>query len=282
MGAWIIRFLAKKLHLSLLDIGLSNDGYTKSHSLEASGELSFVRDFLKHILEGGFGCAQPPVEIRVNSFSKPAAERSRNMPVIFDVGSNIGDYAKLLRQYHPTAAIHCFEPNPTTFAVLQKNLPAEQNLNNLGLSNAPGELKLFFQKDNSTSVQATLDPEILKNIAGSKDLHAVVVQLKTIDQYCTEKGITHIDFLKIDTEGFELEALQGATELLHAKKIRCIQFEFNEVNIVKRRFIKDFYDLLTDFEFYRLDENRMIPMGAWHANHEVFRFQNIVAVRKNG
>lgn len=255
MGVRIIRFLARKLHLSLLDLGLSDAGYTKSYSLEASGELSFVRDFLKKYI--------PSVN-----------------PVVFDVGSNIGDYAKLIRQYHPTADLHCFEPNPTTYVVLQKNLPNEKRLNNLGLSDAPGELKLFFQKDNTTSVQATLDPEILKNIAGADNLSAVAVQLKTIDQYCNENNIQQIDFLKIDTEGFELEALHGAKDLLDAKKIKCIQFEFNEVNIVKRRFIRDFYELLNGFEFYRLDQNRMIPMGTWHADHEVFRFQNIVAIQK--
>ncbi len=255
MGVRIIRFLARKLHLSLLDLGLSDAGYTKSHSLQASGELSFIRDFLKNYM----------------------AEK----PVVFDVGSNVGEYAKLIRQYHSQAQIHCFEPNPETFAHLQKNCAGEKYLNNLGLSDQPGELQLFFQADNATSVQASLNPDILKNIARADQVKSVQVKLKTIDQYCMENEISDIDFLKIDTEGFELEALQGAKKMLDAKKIRCIQFEFNEVNIVKRRFIKDFYDLLTGFEFYRLDENRMIPMGTWSPDHEVFRFQNIVAVQKN-
>ena len=254
LGVRIIRFLAKKLHLSLLDIGLSDAGYTKSYSLEASGELSFIRDYLKKYIS--------------------------SEPVIFDVGSNIGDYAKLIRHYFPTASIHCFEPNPTTFAALQKNLPSEKYLNNLGFSNEPGELNLFFQKDNSTSVQATLDAEILKSIAGADNVTSVTVKLKTIDQYCKEQNIEQIDFLKIDTEGFELEALNGASDLLAKGKIKCIQFEFNEVNIVKRRFIKDFYDRLPEFEFFRLDKDRLITMKEWSPNHEVFRFQNIVAVRK--
>ena len=151
----------------------------------------------------------------------------------------------------------------------------------MGLSDQAGSLELFYQEGNATSVQASLDPEILKNIAGATNVISAKVQLKTLDTYCSENNVAGIDFLKIDTEGFELEVLQGAEKLLASKNIRCIQFEFNEVNIVKRRFIRDFYQYLPDFDFYRLDENRMIPMGPWSPDLEVFRFQNIVAVRKH-
>ena len=90
----------------------------------------------------------------------------------------------------------------------------------------------------------------------------------------------HIDLLKIDTEGFELEVLLGASEMLTEKKITIIQFEFNEVNIVQRRFLKDFYNLLPKYDFYRLDEQRLIPLGSWEPKHEIFMFQNIVAIRR--
>lgn len=257
LGVRIIRFLSRKLHLSLLDIGLSEAGYTKSYSLEASGELSFIRDFLPKYL-------------------------TSEKPLIFDVGANVGDYSALIRKFHPQALLHCFEPNPVTFSKLKKNLGTEKFLNNVGVSEHSGELELFFQKDNETSVQASLDKEILKNISGSANITSVKVQVVTLDEYCTANAISKIDFLKIDTEGFELEALKGAAKLISEKKIACIQFEFNEVNIVKRRFIKDFYDQLPLFEFFRLDENRMIPMGKWSPDHEVFKFQNIVAIQKNG
>lgn len=252
LGVRIIRFLSRKLHLSLLDIGLSEAGYTKSYSLKASGELSFVRDYLKKY-------------VGLN-------------PTFFDVGSNVGQYATLLRKFYPEANIHFFEPNPATFAKLQMHFRDEKFLNNLGLSDKVGELELFFQADNHTSVQASLNKEVVTDIAGAQNLSSASVRIVTIDSYSIANNVDRIDFLKIDTEGFELEVLHGAAGLLKQKKIRCIQFEFNEVNIVKRRFIKDFYDLLPDYDFYRLDENRMIPMNNWSPNHEIFRFQNVVAI----
>ena len=84
--------------------------------------------------------------------------------------------------------------------------------------------------------------------------------------------------LKIDVEGFELEVLKGAEKLLREGRIKIIQFEFNEVNIIQRRFLKDFYDELPGFDFYRLDENRLIALNEWQPKHEIFLFQKVIAI----
>jgi hypothetical protein len=48
--------------------------------------------------------------------------------------------------------------------------------------------------------------------------------IRTLDEYVEQEGVVRIDFLKIDTEGFELEVLKGACKSLH--KIEMIQFEY--------------------------------------------------------
>jgi FkbM family methyltransferase len=254
-GLRLIRFLSRRLHINLLNAGLESEGYTKSWSMEESGELSFVRDFLPKMLKG-------------------------RQVVFFDVGSNVGKYAAMLQQHHPQAIIHCFEPNPYTFETLQKNSHGNLVLNNFGLGETRGEFDLFFETADKTTVQASLTQEIIGDIGRKKNLESKKVHIRILEDYCNEKQVSRIDFLKIDTEGHEIETLRGAGGLLSKKAITCIQFEFNEVNIIKRRFLKDFYELLPEYNFYRLDKNRMIPMGGWHPNHEVFRFQNIVAVLK--
>ena len=49
----------------------------------------------------------------------------------------------------------------------------------------------------------------------------------TLDTFVEQHGIKNIDFLKIDTEGFELEVLQGAKQLLSEGKIGTVIFEYN-------------------------------------------------------
>jgi FkbM family methyltransferase len=253
MGVRFIRFTARKAKLDLIRIAYSENGLTKSYSLEASGEEYFTQKYLPSQLG--------------------------DSPILFDVGGNKGAYSALLHKSFPTGTIHVFEPNPNTFKVLSNNLGNSAVLNNYGIGAASGALELFFDAQNKTSEQATSDPEILKTIAKTNDLVSEKIKVITLDEYCSNNAISKIDFLKIDTEGFELEALQGAGELLKNKAIKIIQFEFNEVNIVKRRFLKDFYELLDGFTFYRLDTNELIELGEWQPIHEIFMFQNIIAIQ---
>ena len=39
-------------------------------------------------------------------------------PIVFDVGANEGNYARLVRAYSKDAVIYCFEPHPATFKKL--------------------------------------------------------------------------------------------------------------------------------------------------------------------
>jgi hypothetical protein len=49
--------------------------------------------------------------------------------------------------------------------------------------------------------------------------------------FCAERGIKKIDVLKIDTEGFDLEVLKGASTMLKLGAISFVYFEFNEIQV---------------------------------------------------
>jgi Methyltransferase FkbM domain len=61
-----------------------------------------------------------------------------------------------------------------------------------------------------------------KAVAPEADL---LVQAISLDDYCAEQGVERIDYLKIDVEGAELNALQGARGLLARGAVSVIQFE---------------------------------------------------------
>jgi hypothetical protein len=85
--------------------------------------------------------------------------------------------------------------------------------------------------------------------------------------------------MKIDTEGHEYAVLQGSQELLQRGAFRLIQFEFNQMNVMSRVFLKDFYDLLGEgYVFFRLSEHELIPLEGYNTRNEIFIFQNIIAV----
>ncbi len=251
----LIKWLARRTKINLIKVAYTENGLLKSHSLAASGEYYFTQRYLPSVIK-------------------------KTAPVLIDIGANVGDYSKLLRRAFPEAFLYCFEPNPNTFTALKEKADLKNLLFNVGVGSKTEQLNLYFDEGNKTSVQATSDPKILDVIAHQNDLSSVEIPVTTLDLFCKKHRIDFIDFLKIDTEGFELEVLQGAERLLNEKKIKIIQFEFNEVNIVKRRFLRDFYLLLPNYDFFRLDEKRLIPLGEWKPEHEIFQFQNIAAIRK--
>jgi hypothetical protein len=97
------------------------------------------------------------------------------------------------------------------------------------------------------------------------------VELRTLDDFCAERGIGRIDLLKIDVEGHELRVLEGARGLLEADAIGFIQFEFNATNIDSRSFFRDFYELLSPrYRLSRIVRDGLYPIGAYSPRHELF------------
>jgi len=52
-----------------------------------------------------------------------------------------------------------------------------------------------------------------------------LAEMRTLVSFCQEQGIGEIDFLKIDTEGYDLEVLKGAEQMLDSHQISFIQVE---------------------------------------------------------
>lgn len=253
LSSKMIRIIARTFKVDLIRLAYSEAGLLNSFSLEASGEKHFITQELSGLIQS-------------------------DNPVFFDVGANKGTFSSLLEKHFPKAEIWAFEPNPYTYEVLKKK--KAENTYNIGFGEKQATLNLYFNTADKMSVQASSDPQILKEIAKQENLTSVPITVETIDAFCLKHKIDRIHFLKIDTEGFELEVLQGAKSLIKNQKIDIIQFEFNEVNIVKRRFLKDFYDLLEGYSFYRISYRQLIPLEDWQPINELFVFQNIVAVRK--
>lgn len=200
--------------------------------------------------------------------------------VVFDVGANIGDYALNIKAISGDTVIYAFEPNPNTFVTLVQNTKATNIIcNNLGLGSSEAELTLYDYKGAQGSGHASLYPEVFDDLwKAEKD--AIKVNILTIDKFCKDNQIVKIDFLKIDTEGNELEVLKGASELLNNKGIDVIQFEFNEMNIYSRVFFNDFIKILPNYNFFRLLPNDLTPLLPYTPLYnEIFAYQNIVAFR---
>jgi hypothetical protein len=104
------------------------------------------------------------------------------------------------------------------------------------------------------------------------------IEIKILDSFCESEGIEHINFLKMDIEGHELKALEGAKNLLENDKIDYIQFEFGGCNIDSRTYFKDFYYLLKDkYILYRIIRDGFYELKEYKELYECFTAVNFFA-----
>ena len=135
-----------------------------------------------------------------------------HIDMIFDVGANVGDTALAFRRHFASATIHCFEPN-SELAPHLNGLDANLNVHSVALSSRVGESG--FDKSGSGSDVYSL----------SDDKSGETVALDTVDNFCKTRLIDHIHYLKIDTEGHDLEVLKGAAAMLADFRIDLVQAE---------------------------------------------------------
>jgi FkbM family methyltransferase len=203
-------------------------------------------------------------------------------PTVVDVGANEGDYSSAVLRANKNTRVFAFEPHPETFARLSSRLSSARNVvaTNLACGSSPSRLILYDHADGAGTAHASLHRGVIERIHQDKSVQHVV-NVTTLDQFAADHGIDVIHLLKIDTEGFELEVLKGASRLLREVRIRAIQFEFNEMNIVSGVFFKDFREAIPNYAFYRMLRSGLGALDPYSPSTcELFAYQNIVALPK--
>lgn len=239
----------------LFELSIRGLGMLNSNTFKMSGEQYFIEKMSSRTKEG----------------------------IIVDVGANVGKYSEHFLSRHPSQQLLAFEPHPTTFQELSKNLASypQVKLFNKGVSDQKGELELFDYEEKDGSSHASLYKGVIENIHGAKAVsHSV--ETVALDNILQQYKVGRIQLLKIDTEGHELNVLHGAKYYLTNNLVEVIHIEFNEMNVVSRTYFKDFYDLLsTNYYLYRLLPNGVLPLNEYiPVRMELFAFQNIIAINK--
>ena len=123
---------------------------------------------------------------------------------VVDVGANIGYYLLLFEKYIGSEGeVICIEPSVENLPELKKNIEINRFVN----------VKLFDvaigMDDGTTGLRVGINSGVVEKNQGSYQ-----VALRKLDSLVTDK----VDFLKIDVEGYEGQALKGAQEILNRDK----------------------------------------------------------------
>lgn len=171
------------------------------------------------------------------------------MHTVIDVGANTGQTALEMAHDFPQAKIHSFEPVSETFKRLQantKHLPQVHCVHGaLGEAEEKKTIRLYPQEE---SVINSLNDW---GMSARENAPTETVTILTGDAYCATNGITQIDLLKIDTEGYEIPVIKGFDKMLKAGAIKAIYCEtsFNR-NDKMHTYINDLNDLVNDYGYF--------------------------------
>lgn len=191
-----------------------------------------------------------------------------------DVGANVGAYSALLAR-HLSGAIYAVEPSSSSFAKLSQ-FAAETNGRvvpvKAAISDMNGSATLFSREELSEKASLSLSP-------GEETALREEVRTVTLDALVDELGIERCDFIKIDTEGFEREVLEGMQQTLEHLKPRFVQFEFNRGHLYRGVTLFALCVLLPGYEFYRLLPRGWIKIDPRKQADNIFMFSNIIAKR---
>ena len=210
----------------------------------------------------------------------PSLLGNKEQLTFIDVGAHQGEYSELLLEFHPGAKIVAVEPHPLTFQRLQSALHNRVLLLECALGSEVGELTLYARVNSEGSEHASLHAGAIADLQQTQ-VQGMPVKVETLDRLAVEQDLSHIDLLKIDTEGHEYEVLKGCQRLLAENRIGVIHIEFNQMNVVSRSFFRDFAQLLSHHKPYRLLPSGMIPVESRPLKSELFAFQNIVFIPKD-
>ena len=107
------------------------------------------------------------------------------------------------------------------------------------------------------------------------------VEIRTLDSLLPELGINNVDFVKVDTEGNDLNVLSGAVETLRAGKIGAIQFEYNFLWLHNRFSLYQVFRFIEglDYRFGKVVPDGIELYDQWHLELDRYIMTNCVLVR---
>lgn len=157
--------------------------------------------------------------------------------IIFDVGSRNDTLFDTFE-----GEVHYFEPDVTT--INQLKLISHKNnkvyYNNFGLGNS--NCILPYYSETQSFIKRNISCPNINHIANKEFI------IKRASEYIIDNKISNIDFLKIDTEGYEYEVIKGFDDSI--KIVKIIQFEYGGTFMDSGISLKDIINYLESKGFH--------------------------------
>ena len=200
-------------------------------------------------------------------------KKLNNFNLVLDVGAHKGETINKFLKTFKIKKIISFEASPKNFLKLKYNLKklskkfrnSEIIIENIALSNEKKEIQFKHFIESSSSTISEIDESSsyykkkykMLNLFGNKKNYQIInLQTLKLSDYLLKNKIGIIDFLKIDTEGSELEIIQGLDK--NIENVNLIMFEHHFDNMIKKKYtFTTINDYLLKHNFKKIYKSKM-------------------------
>lgn len=194
--------IGRPFYASMLDIATGGRGYLRR--VNGREEFYIAARNRPHFPD----VYEPPV-------CEYLRDRVRPGDICFNIGANVGVYTLLLAHWSaPNGRVYSFEPNPKVRAILLDNVRRNRFSDRVSVSDhavggEPGQATFFA--DGITGLGRLGQSHLASGAAAT----SFTVPVTTIDEFCEQNRLTP-RWIVMDIEGFEIPALEGASETIRA------------------------------------------------------------------
>jgi FkbM family methyltransferase len=201
----------------------------------------------------------------------------------FDVGANLGDWtAELLSQAGGAdVTIHAFEPAPAQYGHMTQRLAGpiaagQVTQQKLALAAEQGTAEFLVTGESSGNNAIVTSDAVAEG-------RRIKVSLDTVDHFCSNQGLKAITFVKVDTEGNDLNVIFGAHEMLVGGQIGVLQFEYNYLWVRFGHMLHKVFTYVERLEYVvaQITQDGLEVHSEWHPELERFFETNFALVRKD-
>lgn len=158
-------------------------------------------------------------------------------PVIVEAGGHWGEDTERLKRIWPQATLHVFEPLPDSYKILVEHT---KHLSDVfcypfALGDFVGETDFYINEENSGA--SSIGSPLAKGEMWREK--PIRVPITTLAKWQADCQISHVDFMWLDMEGFELFALRNSGDLLSS-----VSAIYTEVNYQRTRTVCGVFPLL--------------------------------------
>lgn len=172
-----------------------------------------------------------PFSITAFTMLRALKRQGLEFRTVIDGGANVGQFARAVSEVYPDAEIISFEAHPDVAETLRRNLADRPQVRVIraALGGSDGSLEFFPNEYSLISSALPLHPDQRDLRENVRQFEPIRVPMISLDTFLDDEPLTPPVLLKLDVQGYEIEALKGATRTLERTHYVLVETAFKRL-----------------------------------------------------